>query len=211
MKKKLILFDFDGTIADTFPYIIILYNKFGSAYGFGTISENELERLKGKTIPELMKEFNVSLFRLPFLIGKVRRELYSQIDKVKPFPRIKKVIETLKKRDLTLGVVSSNSKENIERFFKKNTMRGFDFIHCERNIFGKDKVFENIIRKYGFPKEDVIYIGDEVRDIEACRKAGIDVISVTWGFNKKELLKKENPTLIADTPEKLLCLLTNQI
>lgn len=209
MKKKLIIFDFDGTIADTLPHIIDLYNTFGSAYGFKKINKSELERLKGKTIQELMREFNVSLFRLPFLIGKVQRELYTRMDMVKLFPKIKKVIETLKKPGVTLGVVSSNSKANIEKFFKKNKIFSFNFIHSEKNIFGKDKVLINIIKKYSIPKEEIVYIGDEVRDIEACRKIGIDCISVTWGFNKKELLKKENPTRIADSPEGLLSLLTS--
>ncbi|PIS15953.1 carotenoid oxygenase [Candidatus Roizmanbacteria bacterium CG09_land_8_20_14_0_10_41_9] len=209
MKKKLIIFDFDGTIADTLPHIINLYNTFGFAYGFRKITKSELECLRGKTISELMREFNASLLRLPFLIGKVQSELYSHMDKVRLFPNMKKVIVSLKKSDVTLGVVSSNSKENIEKFFKKHKIATFDFIHSEKNIFGKDKVLMNIMRKYPIPKGEIVYIGDEVRDIEACRKIGIDCISVTWGFNKKELLKKENPTLIVDTPEELLSLLTN--
>ena len=203
MKKKLVIFDFDGTIADTLPHIIDLYNTFGSAYGFKKINKSGLERLKGETIQELMREFNVSLFRLPFLIGKVQDELYTCMDKVRLFPKIKKVIASLKKPGVTLGVVSSNSKENIERFFKKNKIFTFDFVHCEKNIFGKDKVLINIIKKYSIPKEETVYIGDEVRDIEACRKVGIDCISVTWGFNKKKLLKKENPTRVANTPNEL--------
>lgn len=207
MKKKLIIFDFDGTIADTLPHIIDLYNTFGSAYGFKKINKSGLERLKGETIQELMREFNVSLFRLPFLIGKVQDELYTRMDKVRLFPKIKKVIALLKKPGVTLGVVSSNSKANIEKFFKKNTVDGFDFIHSEKNIFGKDKVLTNIIKKYSIPKEEMVYIGDEVRDIEACRKVGIDCISVTWGFNKKELLMKENSAYVVDTPEELLSLL----
>ncbi len=51
---------------------------------------------------------------------------------------------------------------------------------------------------------DVVYIGDEHRDIEACKKAQIRIISVTWGIDPLTLLKKANPDYIVETPGDLV-------
>ena len=49
-------------------------------------------------------------------------------------------------------------------------------------------------------KSDVYFVGDEVRDIEAGKKAGIKTIAVSWGYNTKDALAKEQPDYIIDTP-----------
>jgi phosphoglycolate phosphatase len=82
----------------------------------------------------------------------------------------------------------------------------FDFVHSDGSLFGKGKVIKKVLMKYKFSEENVMYIGDEVRDIEAAREAGIRVVSVAWGFNTKKALKMSNPDLIITRPVELLSL-----
>jgi phosphoglycolate phosphatase len=49
----------------------------------------------------------------------------------------------------------------------------------------------------------VMYIGDEVRDIDAAKKAEVAAVSVTWGYNTEEVLTKNNPKIIIKTPSEL--------
>lgn len=201
---KTLIFDFDGTIADTLPHIIDIANDCVKEYGINKIAEKDLERLKGKTPWQIMKEYKIPLYKVPFIVVKVQSLLYKQMNKVKIFPGIKSILKSLKKKNMPIGILSSNSKKNVMAFLKKNNMNMFDFIHSENNLFGKNKALRNILKRYKIKKEDVIYIGDEVRDIEACKKAKIPIISVSWGFNTFNLLKRYKPDYIIRKPKELL-------
>ena len=102
-----------------------------------------------------------------------------------------------------LGILTSNSVKAVEAFLREHNLQCFDFVESENNIFKKSKHLIKIIKKHSFNKQEVIYIGDEVRDIIASQEAGIDVIAVTWGYNKKEILKQNHPTFIANNPSEI--------
>ena len=199
---KLIIFDFDGTIANTIEIGIPIFNKLANKYNF--VELKKLEELHNTTLKEFFRMHKISKIRFPFYFREFLEDLNKSIDDVKIYPEIKDIIKKLNK-NYKLGIVSANTKENIQKFLKKNDLEFcFDFIYNYQLIFGKSKVFKKLIKSKKLKKEDLIYIGDELRDIEASKKAGIDIISVTWGFNNKNILKKEKPTFIADKPEDIL-------
>jgi HAD superfamily hydrolase (TIGR01549 family) len=117
---------------------------------------------------------------------------------------MKETLEQLKKENIKLGIISSNNEINIKKFLLNNDIDDFSFIHCEMNIFGKAPVISHALKKYSLHKENTLYVGDEVRDIEACKKAGLDIAAVTWGFNSKNILKKHKPTFSIESPLQLL-------
>src|SRR3989344_952663 len=174
---KTIIFDFDGTIADTLPLIIEFFNQNAEKFGFKKLGPSEVEGLRNKTVLEIIKEFKISLFRLPFIA---------------------------KKKGFKIGILSSNSKENIKKFLKANDLLIFEFIYSESNIFGKGNALKSLLKKLKLNSKEVVYIGDEVRDIEACKKNGVKIISVTWGFNKKEILQKNKPDYLVDKLQEIL-------
>ncbi len=204
---KTVLFDFDGTIADTFSVCVDIANKNASKFGFRKIKTDEFEMLRGMTPFELLKEFKIPFYKVPFFIKKVQLELYEGMDKVAIFPGMKKVIESLHKKNYLLGIITSNTEENVRRCLEANNVSAFDFIHNERNIFGKSHTIKNVLKTHTLKPSEVVYVGDEVRDIQASKKSRIKCISVTWGFNTKELLKKSKPTFIVNSPMELLKLL----
>lgn len=207
MKKKAILFDFDGTIADSIPWIFEEINNHAKEYGFQPILPDQFEALRSSTLPELVKQFNISLFKLPFFIATMRREVKKDIDKMGLCKGMKELILTLKKGGLRMGVVSSSPRENIESFLKRHDLNIFEFIHSELNIFGKSAALEGVMREHNMKKEETIYVGDEIRDIEACKAIGLDIISVTWGFNDEVGLRKHGATHVVNSPDAILKLL----
>jgi len=204
---KTILFDFDGTIADTLSTVIEIVNKNAQSWGYRQVKADEIEKLKGMTPFEVMKEFAVPFYKVPFLVKKVQMELFADMDIVRIFPGMKKTIQELHDDGFHLGIITSNTEENVKRFLNANDITSFHYIHSERNIFGKSRSIENFIHHRRLNKAHVIYIGDEVRDIEAARKSGIECVSVTWGFNTKKLLTEHTPQYIVDTPKALLTIL----
>ncbi|MEO6508599.1 MAG: HAD hydrolase-like protein [Patescibacteria group bacterium] len=205
---KTILFDFDGTIADTLSACIQIANKHSKAWGFREVKDEEIESLKGLTPLELLREFKIPFYKLPFLVKKVQLELFEDMDTIKLFPGMTTVINDLHKKGFLLGIVTSNSEKNVRRFLKANNINCFQIIHNEKNIFGKSRTINNVIKTYNLKKEETIYVGDEVRDIEASKKVHIQPVSVTWGFNSKQLLEKYNNQYLVDTPADLFKLIT---
>ena len=204
MKIKTVIFDFDGTIADTLTTIVKLFNTQAKEFGLQPITKRDLEKFRNQSPFEIIKHFGISLIKAPFIAAKIRAELKKKIASVKLFPRIKEILNKLKNKGFQLGILSSNSKENIEEFLKKNDLSVFDFIHCEEKLFGKGQALKNLLKIHRLKNNEVLYVGDEVRDIEACREIGVKIISVTWGFNKKEILKKNKPDFLVDKPEQIL-------
>ncbi|MFA6528745.1 MAG: HAD-IA family hydrolase [Candidatus Gracilibacteria bacterium] len=200
---KTIIFDFDGTIADTLDTMISIYNKIGPDFGYKPIHEKE--KVRNEKLQKLFKEYNISITKIPFFLFKALREFNKKIGNVKPQKNIIETIKKLKTNEFNLGILTSNSEKNVKIFLEKNHLTNiFDFIHSEKNVFGKHNSLRHILSSNKIAKNEVIYIGDEVRDIEATKKVGIPIIAVCWGFNKKEILAKQNPEYLADKPGDLI-------
>lgn len=205
--KKIIIFDFDGTIADSFPPMIKILKNQVKEMGYGDLSDKQIEILRSMRPFDIIRYFKFPIWKIPKLINTVREKLFLQINTVKIFSGVRELIEDLKNRNIRFGILTSNSKKAVEAFLKINSLDGFEFIESETNIFKKSSHLSYIIKKYSLNKKDIIYVGDEVRDIEACHEARIDVIAVTWGYNNKEVLEKNNPTFIVNSPSEILKIL----
>ena len=205
MTNKVIVFDFDGTIADTYQAIVDITNDLSSEFGYQPMSEEELLLLKNLSSKEIVRRTEISLFKLPFLVKRVQKELSHQITELSPIKGIESVLVELKQRDYILGIVTSNVKENVVAFLQKNDLEYlFNFIYSGTNIFGKHRIINELVRKRNLNKTDVIYVGDETRDIRSARKSGIGVIAVGWGFNSQEILAEHEPDFLAVKPTELL-------
>lgn len=209
--KKVIVFDFDGTIADTIPISIGILKKLATKYYDKSVDEELVEDLRDKSIPEIFKQLDISIIKLPFIARKARKELNKEIASLKPIKGIRNLLEQLKKEGQTLGIVSSNSKESITKFLESNDLEIFDFIYTNSRIFGKANSLKRLLRRNKWNTENAIYIGDEIRDIEAARKAGIKIISVTWGVNSPDKLASYNPDFLVKSPSELLALFQSTI
>ncbi len=209
MKKKLLIFDFDGTIADTFQLGTQIIIRVAEELGIEGITAEECLNWRHLKAQEVIKKMGVSFFKIPILAIKFQKELHLRISELKPFEKIPKIIKTLFNRKYELGIVTSNSSKNVDIFLKHYNLREcFSFIHSEKSLFGKSPILNRIMRQKKIKQKEVVYIGDETRDIEACHKSKIDIISVTWGFNSKELLESLMPTKLIDDPQELLALLS---
>lgn len=204
MSKKLVLFDFDGTIADTFHTLIDVANDLSEEFGYNKIKNKDINKLRDKNAYDVLKYLEFPLIKTPFILKKVRTELSKEIKNFKVVGGIKKVITELNKSNYMLGILTSNSKKNVIEFLKRNNFDRFDFVYSGTSIFGKNRMIKRILRIYNLKPESIIYIGDEVRDIEAAKKANVAVIAVCWGYNSKRILKKQKPDFLVDKPEDIM-------
>jgi phosphoglycolate phosphatase len=203
MKNLVILFDFDGTIANTLESIIHIMNKLSIEFGFKKIQENQVEILRGKHPLEILRSLEISLFKLPFVVRKARKEINSHIAFLSPTVDLLPIFQYLKRNNFKIGLVTSNTEENVRKFLHANDLDLFDLFYTTKKIFGKDRTLSKIIKDLRLEKSQVFFIGDELRDIEAGKKAGVKTIGVSWGYNTREALKRGNPDFLIDSPKEL--------
>lgn len=199
-----VIFDFDGTIADTFNVVFKLLKKYHKNLDLPAITDDLISDFREKGYRALLFKYKFELIKLPFIIGKIRKLLYSHMDEVKLFKGMKEAIILLKEKGYKLGILTTNSEENVKKFLKKNNIDFFQFINTEKHLLGKSKALKNLLQKYRLDSSEIFYIGDEVRDIDACKENRVKIIAVTWGFNKKEILKVNRPDYLIDYPKEIL-------
>ena len=205
MATKAIIFDFDGTIADTYQAIVDITNSLASEFGYKTLNQEELLFLKNLSSREIIKQSEISLFKLPFLVKRVQKELGNQIGKLTPITGMSEVLQELKKQGYILGIITSNIEENVTAFLQNNELDTcFDFIHSGTTIFGKHRIINQVIKKYHLRNTEVIYVGDETRDIRSARKSNVGIIAVGWGFNSAKVLGEHDPDYLIVKPQELL-------
>jgi phosphoglycolate phosphatase len=205
MTAKVILFDFDGTIADTYQAIANITNQLSTEFGYKALDQEELVLIKNLSSREIVKRSEISIFKLPFLVRRVRDELSKEIAELDPIQGISQALFELKKRGYVLGIVTSNNHENVDIFLKNNQLDHlFTYIYCSTAIFGKHRVLNQVIREHNLNVSDVIYVGDETRDIRSARKSHISVAAVSWGFNATEILQEHQPDYLIAEPSELL-------
>lgn len=208
MTEKVIIFDFDGTIADTLDTVVNISNRLAANFGYKQTSQEEIAYLKNLNSREIIKQSGISIFKVPFLIRKVKAELNKEIKNLKPIPGIKEALTQIKNKNHQLLILTSNSKENVVSFLEENDMQNlFEFIVSGATLFGKSRIINNILKQENLSSQQVFYIGDETRDIEAARKSGIKVIAVGWGFNSKKVLAEQNPDYLVHHPQEIIYLI----
>jgi phosphoglycolate phosphatase len=202
--SKLIIFDFDGTLADTLSALMRISNRLAPEFGYPQISDEQLANLKYLSSWEIIKFSKVALWKIPFLLKRVKEEFPGEVRNVKLFPGVVELLNTLKLQGYRLGIVSSNSEANIRSLLSQNQIEHlFEFV-TSGSTFGKGKAIGRILKQYQCPKSDAIYIGDEIRDIQAARSIAIRIVAVGWGFNAPTALMDKQPDLLITKPLALI-------
>jgi phosphoglycolate phosphatase len=201
-----IIFDFDGTIADSFDYVAGFLEKH--VRNTHPLTTEEKETLRGMTMKEMALHLGSPKWKLPllFIIGRyaMGRAIYS----VPIFEGMGKVLEQLQAEGHELAIVSSNNKRNIKKSLKQHHLyKYFTDVYGNAAFFGKKRAIRRLMRRNSLEAKDTMYIGDEARDIVAAKAAGIRVISASWGFDERHILADHSPTAIADKPEDIVRIL----
>jgi len=202
--NSFILFDFDGTIADTISAGLEIINSHAEKYGYKKLDGDINTHFSAL---QLVKMAEVKLWKLPYLIYQLKKKLSEKSDELKVLPEAPELIKKLSNEGYELGILTSNSLKTVKAFLKKYELDSFfSFLRTDVSLFGKKKALakaKKVINK------KIVYIGDELRDIEACKKNDIPIVSIPWGLNSYESLEEHNPGLVAKTADEAYNLLIN--
>jgi phosphoglycolate phosphatase len=203
MKYSVVLWDFDGTLVDTLDLALSILHELADRYGFRSISDPQA--IRGMTLHQFLREHHIPAWRVPFLYGKVLAQMRGKLDQVRFHPGVKETVTGLADRGIRQAIVSSNNQDNIIACLTQHDMQDrFELVVGYSRLFGKHKAIRKTAHAMQVPVDQVIYVGDETRDIAAARKAGVDVAAVTWGLNSATLLRDHCPTYAIEVPQQLL-------
>ena len=200
---KTIIFDFDGTIADTFQSAIEIINSLANKYGFKKFENEEIKRLRSKSMRDILKELHISLFKLPAAINDFTTLAQKTMLSQHPIEKMPQLFNKINSKGYDLYIITSNSVENVSIFLNKHNLTFVKHIYSDKSLFGKHIVISRFLKKFQIKKENAIYVGDEIRDIEAAHKSEIKIISVTWGFNSEEILNHHSPDYLVTQPKQI--------
>ena len=150
MKYRFVLWDFDGTLADTLTIALGIYNQMAAEHGFVPI-EDPLA-VRQLSMREFLKSHNVSAFRIPMAFRHVLKELRRRAADIKLNDGIESALTEISEHGIAQGVVSSNQTETICECLNTNSVQQF-FTHVSgtSRIFGKERRLAKALREMGGP------------------------------------------------------------
>lgn len=200
-----IVFDFDGTLVDSLDSVVDDVNRVVKGFGRRPLTEEWIERTISGGANSFFNRFKAFRKLTNKLISLVQREQKKHLGELEPVPRLIAVLLLLKKRGYSLGIVSSNTVENITNYLKDQGWEGiFEFVYAGGEVGNKSELIKQMLLERKLTCANVIYVGDEPRDVVAARDAGVAAIGVTWGFQPKEAFTEVDPRWLIDSPKELL-------
>lgn len=209
MRYRLAIFDFDGTLADSFPWVRRNVNAVADRYRFKRVEPDEVEALRTLDARQLMRHLGIPAWKMPLIASHVRKRKSKELDQTHPFEGVDRMLRRLSEAKVALALVSSNSEGNVRTILGPENAALIQYYECGVSMFGKASRFRRVLRRSGIPAADAICIGDEIRDLEAAQKEGIAFGAVTWGFTAAEALIARAPAIVFHSVDEIEGLLAN--
>lgn len=207
----LAIFDFDGTLADSAPWFRSIFNDIAEQHGFRKLSADELESLRGLTNSAIIRRMGVPAWKLPLIANTMRKLVTRDAHQITRFAGVDALLAGLAEAGVAIAIVTSNSEVNVRLILGEANARGIARYACGASLFGKAAKFRALLRALEIPASRAIAIGDEVRDIDAARAAGVAAGAVGWGYATGHILQAQQPDYFFERLEDIRQLLVTEL
>jgi phosphoglycolate phosphatase len=201
---KLVIFDFDGTLADSYPWFVEVSNALADRYGFKRMTEHEAATLRGLSARQMIQHLGVPRWKLPLIARHAR--LLAKRDRAQTalFPGVDAMLAQLHTAGITLAVVSSNSEETVRHVLGPENAARITYYGCGASIFGKQAHVRRVLKQRGVRPANALCIGDEIRDDEAVTAVGMPFGAVAWGYPTVAALRACAPAAVFYRVEEMV-------
>ena len=203
-RYRLVIFDFDGTLADSGGWFLSIADDLADRFRFRRVAPHEVEELRGRTTREVIRHLGISRWKLPAMARHIHKRLAAETDRIALFDGVPAMIDRLVDAGVRIAVVTSNAEDNARAILGPDIVAKIEMLECGASLFGKAPRFKRVLKKLGVAQADAISIGDETRDLTAARKVGIDAAVVLWGYANRAILTALQPDAMFDSPGEVI-------
>ena len=193
MKYRLAIFDFDGTLADSFPFFVRVFNQLAEQHGFKKVDLDLVPTYRQYNARQIMEQVGMPAWKLPFIVKSFTSLMKQNAASISLFEHIDDLLLHLANNGVTLAIVSSNSYDNVSQILGPENTKLISQFECGMSMFGKPARIQKVLRKTDIPCHEAIYIGDQAADLEAARKEEVAFGAVSWGYETIESLRAHFP------------------
>ena len=208
MRHTLAIFDLDGTLADSFPWFLGVLNTVAREFKFREVAEGDIEPLRHGSVHDILRKLDVPLWKVPQIGHRMRAMKRADMVRIPLFPGVDTMLRALADVGVTLAMVSSDNEANTRDMLGEANAALISHFACGASLFGKAAKFKRVMKLAGVAPDATIAIGDEIRDIEAARSAGIACGAVTWGYAAPEALRTRKPDAVFEKMKDIVAMLT---
>ena len=202
MNYRHIIFDFNGTLVDSSDLMHEVLSGLIQKSRFKSLTTKDFET--SQKLPP-MKKIKMLLFSIKYQ-PIFLRVFNTRLSELVFANGVKPMLALLNEKGQPFSILSSNTSEMIIKFFQEHKIQT-DSVFQSNWLLGKKAAIKKFMKQNGCNAGDMLYIGDEKRDIAVCNKLGVDVIFVKWGFDGNEDISGCKVKAAVQTPEELTELL----
>jgi phosphoglycolate phosphatase-like HAD superfamily hydrolase len=200
---KGLIFDFDGTLADSLGVVFECVNQLADKYGYLPVAG--LDSLRSVAFKDFLNNhLRLNPLRLYFWRRNMRKLISEKRHRIKLFDGVDQMLFDLQGRSMPLFLLTSSPPEHSISLLRQNKLEIFSRSYFGVSMLNKARRINTLIRDTGIARSGLCYIGDEIKDAESCKKAGIRMIGVSWGMNDRNALAAAGAFRVVDTPREIL-------
>ncbi|WP_038169321.1 HAD hydrolase-like protein [Verrucomicrobium sp. BvORR106] len=199
MKYRLVIFDFDGTLADSVPWMMGVADEIADRHHFPRLTDADREAIRGPEAASIPRLLKIPRWKLVLIARDGRRMMAAKLHEIQLYPGAADLLRHLSENGVRIAIVSSNSESNIRQILGESLASLVEQYECGASFFGKSRKLRKVIRKSGLPAESILSVGDEMRDLTASLDVGLPFGGVSWGICHATALREAGATVVFDT------------
>ena len=202
MRYSLVIFDFDGTLADSFTFFVKAQHALAQRHGFNAIAEDRVDEMRRLGTRELLQEIGFPKWKLPIVAADFVRTM-RDAPPMPLFPGIPDMLHHLRDGNVRLAILTSNSTDNVRRALGSELMDTLELVDGGVHMLGKHRRIARMLKQARVDASQAIYVGDHVSDGEAALRAGVAFGAVGWGYAHASALRAAGAQHLFDSVDEL--------
>lgn len=195
-----VIFDFDGTIADTFElFLDIAKNLVQSDV---EVTPDLVAELRRKDRDEILETLHISKLKALLYYRKGKQRFAERLDEAHVFKGVGAALKALYE-EYDLGILTHNDDEVVKQFLHDENLPYFHYVESSNPLTSKTRALKQLTKQYSSP-ENVVYVGDQVSDVRAAHHADCEMIAVSWGYNAESYLEEAGAERLIADPHRLV-------